>query len=165
MVPYSRMVDYNDFIKPILYHDILPIRLRYWYIDRINRLIGRDFTRNELLTGFYEMMRFNPAARIPWDELKNSSMPPGYVARETERCVAGARGKARVYPGIGFDVPWHLPEGGIAPRPSDPEGVYQSAMAAFEAGADGLVASRDYDEMQNKNIEAFGRAVREWEKG
>lgn len=165
MVPYQRMVDYNDFIKPILYHDILPIRLRYWYIDRISQLIGRDFTPNELLTGFYEMMRFNPDARIPLDELESSSMPPEYIARETERCVAGASGKARVYPGIGFDVPWHLPEGGIEPRPSDPDLVYQSAMAAFEAGADGLVASRDYDEMQNKNIEAFGRAVREWQKG
>ena len=42
MVPYGRMADYNDFIKPILYHDIFAIRLRYWYIERISKLIGRD---------------------------------------------------------------------------------------------------------------------------
>jgi hypothetical protein len=160
MVPYSKMADYNDFIKPILYHDIFAIRLRYWYIQRINRLVGRDFSENELLSGFYAMMRFQPAAEIPLEELEKSSMPPEYVAQETKRCLDGVNGKAKVYSGVGFDVPWHLPEGGVAPRPSDPELVYKATLAALNAGAHGLVASRDYDEMQTKNIEAFGRAVR-----
>jgi hypothetical protein len=164
MVPYSSMAGYNDFIKPILYHDILAIRLRYWYINRISELVGRDFTENELLSGFYGMMRFHPAARIPLEELEESSMPPEYVGRETQRCVAGVGKKCKVYAGVGFDVPWHLPEGGIAPRPSDPGLVYETVISALKAGADGLVASRDYDEMQNKNIEAFGRAVRDWKK-
>jgi len=164
MVPYSKMVDYNDFIKPILYHDIFAIRLRYWYIQRISHLIGRDFTENELLQGFYAMMRFHPAAEIPLDEMATSSMPPEYVAAETERCIAGVNGKAKVYPGVGFDVPWHLPEGGVAPRPSDPELVYKSTLAALNVGAQGVVASRDYDEMQTKNIEAFGRAVKDFKK-
>lgn len=162
MVPYNKMTGYNDFIKPILYHEILAIRLRHWYINRISRLVGRDFTENELLSGFYAMMRFHPASEIPLDELVKTGMPPEYVKQETERCLNGAAGKADVYPGIGFDVPWHLPEGGIAPFPSDPEIVYQATMAAFNAGAQGVVASRDYDEMQNKNIEAFGKAVRDF---
>ena len=89
-------------------------------------------------------------------------MPPEYVATETERCLAGVNGKAKVFPGVGFDVPWHLPEGGVAPRPSDPELVYKSTLAALNVGAQGVVASRDYDEMQTKNIEAFGRAVRDF---
>lgn len=162
MVPYSSMVDYNDFIKPILYHEILPIRLRYWYIERISKLIGRDYGENELLQGFYSMMRFPPAARISLNELEKSSMPPEYVAQETQRCIAGVGGKAKVYPGIGFDTPWHLPQGGMEPRPSDPILVYQATLAALIEGADGVVASRDYDEMQTKNIEAFGRAVGEF---
>ncbi len=161
MVPYGKMADYNDFIKPILYHDILPIRLRYWYIERISGLIGRDFTEHELLQGFYAMMRFHEDAEIPLDEMENRSMPPAYVASETERCLAGVNGRAKVYPGVGFDVPWHLPEGGVAPRPSDPEQVYESTLAALKAGAHGVVASRDYDEMRTENIEAFGRAVRQ----
>jgi hypothetical protein len=164
MVPYSKMVDYNDFIKPILYHDILPVRLRYWYINRISKLIGRDFTENELLSGFYAMMRFHPEAEIPLNEMESTSMPPEYVAEETKRCLAGVSGKAKVYAGVGFDVPWHLPEGGVAPRPSDPELVYQATLAALNAGANGLVASRDYDEMQTRNIEAYGKAVRDYIK-
>jgi hypothetical protein len=34
-------------------------------------------------------------------------------------------------------------------------------MKSFDAGADGVLASRDYDEMQLSSLEAFGRAVRE----
>lgn len=162
MVPYSQMTSYNNFIKPILYHDILSIRLRHWYIGRMKNLIGRDFTENELLQGFYAMMRFHPEAKIPLAEMERVGMPPEYVGRETERCVAGVNGKADVYPGIGFDVPWHLPEGGMEPRPSDPDLIYESTMAAFKAGAQGVVASRDYDEMQTSSIEAFGRAVLDW---
>lgn len=162
MVPYSQMASYNDFIKPILYHDILSPRLRYWYIERINKFVGKDFTQNELLNGFYAMMKFPPAAEIPLNELENTSMPAEYVAAETERCVAGAAGKSKVYPGIGFDVPWHLPQGGIAPKPANPELVYKATLAALNAGAAGVVASRDYDEMQTPNIEAFGRAVRDF---
>jgi hypothetical protein len=164
MVPYSMMTPYNDFIKPILYHDILAIRLRHWYINRISKLVGRDFTENELLSSFYAMMRFHPEAEIPLEEMEKVGMPPEYVAQETARCVAGVKGKAEVYPGVGFDVPWHLPEGGIAPRPSDPKLVYEATMASFKAGAHGVVASRDYDEMQNENIEAFGDAVRDYKK-
>jgi len=163
MVPYSQMTSYNDFIKPILYHDILAIRLRHWYIGRMSKFIGRDFTESELVQGFYAMMRFHPEAEIPLAEMEKVGMPPEYVGRETERCVAGVKGKAEVYPGIGFDVPWHLPEGGMEPRPSDPDLIYESTMAALKAGAHGAVASRDYDEMQTSSIEAFGRAVRDWE--
>jgi hypothetical protein len=157
MVPYSSIVDYNDFVKPILYHDILAIRLRYWYIERISKLIGRDFTENELLQGFYAMMRFPAEAKIPLNELEKSSMPPEYVAQEAKRCIAGVGGEAKVYPGIGFDVPW-----GNTPHPSDPKLVYKSTIAALKAGADGVVASRDYDEMQTQNIEAYGRAVKDF---
>ena len=159
MVPYSKMANYNDFIKPILYHDIFAIRLRYWYIQRINQLVGRDFSENELLNGFYAMMQFQPAAKIPLEMLDKSSMPPEYVAQETKRCLEGVNGKAKVYPGLGFDVPWHLPQGGVVPYPSKPELVYQATFAALNAGAHGLVASRDYDEMQTKNIKSFGKAV------
>jgi hypothetical protein len=110
------------------------------------------------------MMRFHPAAEIQLGEMESTSMPPEYVAEETKRCLAGVSGKAKVYPGVGFDVPWHLPEGGVGPRPSDPELVYQATMAALTAGAHGLVASRDYDEIQTRNIEAYGNAVRDFSK-
>ena len=158
------MTDYNDFIKPILYPEILPIRLKHWYIERIAKLVGRDFTENELLNGFYAMMHYHEKSKIPFDQMDKLGMPPEYVFEETKRCVEGVAGKANVYPGVGFDVPWHLPEGGIEPRPSEPDVVHKSTMAAFNAGAQGVVASRDYDEMQLSSLKAFGDAVRYWKK-
>ena len=35
-------------------------------------------------------------------------------------------------------------------------------IKSFEAGARGVLASRDYDEMRLSSIEAFGNAVRDW---
>jgi hypothetical protein len=59
-----------------------------------------------------------------------------------------------VYPGVGFDIPGQ----GAA---SDPETVYEATRKAFQAGAGGLIISREYDEMRVPNLRAVGRAVRE----
>jgi hypothetical protein len=95
------------------------------------------------------------------DEL---GMPPKYVFRETIRCVAGVNGKTSVYSGVGFDIPWHLPEGDIAPRPSDPEIVYKSTSATFEAGAHGVVASRVMMKCKCRVLRHLENAVRNWKE-
>jgi hypothetical protein len=41
------------------------------------------------------------------------------------------------------------------------DAVYQATRKAFEAGASGVVASREYEEMKVEHLRAFGRAVRE----
>jgi hypothetical protein len=68
------------------------------------------------------------------------------VRRESARTVAAVAGKARVYPGIDVDVaaPAHVVR-------STPESVGASLAAAFEAGADGVIISRTYSEMDVKN--------------
>src|SRR5262245_65973489 len=76
---------------------------------------------------------------------------PDYVYRETRHSVASAPGKTKIYPGIGFNVPG---------AGDDPETVARVVQKAYEAGANGVVASREYEEMTVPNLEAFGRAVR-----
>jgi hypothetical protein len=76
-----------------------------------------------------------------------------YVFRETKRSVASANGKTKIYAGIGFDVPG-------SPR-DDPETIYQATLKAFEAGAHGIVVSREYEEMKVEHLRAVGRAVRQ----
>jgi hypothetical protein len=78
---------------------------------------------------------------------------PDYVYRETRHSVLSAEGKTKIYPGIGFNVPGGAPE--------QPETVYQAVIKAYAAGADGIVASREYEEMTVPNLRAVGRAVRE----
>jgi hypothetical protein len=86
-------------------------------------------------------------------------MGPEYVYDETKRCVDSINGKAETIAGIGIDVPWHAP-GGMQPYLSDPERLQMSVVKAMEAGADGILASRDYDEMRHASLRAFGKAVR-----
>jgi hypothetical protein len=43
----------------------------------------------------------------------------------------------------------------------DSDTVYRVVLKAYEAGAKGVVASREYEEMTIPNLEAFGRGVRE----
>ena len=85
------------------------------------------------------------------DQLDKAGFSPDYVYRETKRSVASAAGKTKIYPGIGFDVPW-----GSNTVPADPEKVYQPVIKAFEAGANGIVVSREYEEMRVPNLRASG---------
>ena len=70
--------------------------------------------------------------------------------------MASTEGKTKIYSGIGFDVPW-----GNSHLDADPEQVYQSMLKAFEAGAGGIVVSREYEEMRVPNLKAVGRAMAE----
>ncbi len=87
------------------------------------------------------------------EDLARLGFSPDYVYRETRRSVASANGKTKIYSGIGFDVPGSAPD--------DPQKIYEATLKAFEAGAGGIVVSREYEEMRIPNLRAVGRAVRE----
>lgn len=59
--------------------------------------------------------------------------------------------------GIGVDVPWHLPQGGREARISDPDILHAAMQAALDAGANGQLLSREYDEMSLASVKAIGR--------
>jgi hypothetical protein len=77
-----------------------------------------------------------------------------YVRRETRRCVDAVAGKVPVYPGIAFDIPGQR-------KPTDLGRLYRTVMATFDAGARGILISREYDEMRVTSLKAVGRAVRD----
>jgi hypothetical protein len=153
---YGEMAPYSDFIKPIVYHDILGPRIRWWYLDRLQKSILKEIPLDESLDLYYETFGYDKNQEPAVDRLDKSGFSPDYVYRESRRTVIEAAGKAKVYPGIGFDVPWNGKH-----YPSDDERVYLATLKGFEAGADGIVVSREYDEMRLANLKAVGRAVRE----
>ncbi|MBL6766147.1 MAG: hypothetical protein ISQ14_14425 [Verrucomicrobiae bacterium] len=157
-VSYADMAAHNDFVKPILYHDILGPRLREWVIDRMQRRVLGDLSKELSLDLFYAVFGHDRATQPSYAVLPKRGLSPEYVFRETRRCVAGVAGGARVYAGIGFDVPQYVPSG-MEPFPSDPATTALATRRALEAGAAGVVASREYDEMSLPNLKAFGRAV------
>jgi hypothetical protein len=156
---YAEMAPYADFIKPILYHDVLGPRIRDWYLARFEKTILSEIPLEESLDLYYDLFGYNKTREPKLEQLNTTGFSPDYVYRETKRSVASAQGKTKVYSGIGFDVPWEQKH-----IPADPEKVYECVMKAFEAGAAGIVVSRDYEEMRVPNLRAVGRAMRDLAK-
>jgi hypothetical protein len=155
-MPYAEMAPYSDFIKFIAYHDVLGPRIRYWYLDRFQKTILGELPLEQSLDLYYDLFGYDKNVEPKLNELATKGFSPDYVFRETKRSVASAEGKTRIYTGIGFDVPW-----GNRHLDADPEVVYQCVRKAFEAGANGIVVSREYEEMRVPNLRAVGRAIRE----
>jgi hypothetical protein len=153
---YADMAPYSDFIKLILYHAVLGPRIRSWYLERFQRTILSELSLDQSLQLYYALFGYDANAEPKVNELAAKGFSPEYVYRETKRSIASAAGKTRIYAGIGFDVPGSPPD--------DPEKIYQAVLKAFEAGARGIVVSREYEEMRVPNLKAVGRAVRELAK-
>jgi len=160
-VSYDEMTKSADFIKPILYHDIYGPRLRWWVIEQWQQRMFNDFTREETLNYLYKTMGYHPEARVPLDELAVEGMGPEYVYSEVKRCVDSITDGTHVVAGLGIDVMWHGTNGNPQPYPSDPIELQKAVFKAVEAGASGLLASREYDEMRFSSLRAFGEAVRQ----
>jgi hypothetical protein len=142
---YAEMAPYADFIKPIMYHDILGPRIRDWYLGRFQKTILSEVSLEESLGVYYQLFGYDRRTEPKLEQLETTGFSPEYVYRETRRSV-----------GIGFDVPW-----GQTHVPANPEKVYQCVRRALDAGAGGIVVSRDYEEMRAVNLRAVGRAIRQ----
>jgi hypothetical protein len=156
---YAEMSPYSDFIKFIAYHDVLGPRIRWWYLDRLQKTVLAELPLDDSLNLYYDLFGYDRRSEPAVDRLEPDGMSPDYVARETRHSVASAEGKTMIYTGVGFDVPW-----GNRSLPADPRDVYDAVVKSFSADADGIVVSREYEEMRVPNLEAVGRAVREIRK-
>jgi hypothetical protein len=152
---YADMAPYSDYIKFIAYHDVLGPRIRWWYLERLQKTVLGELSLDESLNLYYDLFGYDKTKEPTVDHLERDGFSSDYVARETKRSVASAAGKTKIYTGIGFDVPW-----GSEHLPARPEVVEDSVVKAFENGASGIVISREYEEMRVPNLEAVGRAVR-----
>lgn len=154
---YEEMAPHADFIKIIAYHNVLSPRIRDWYLPRFQKTILGEVSLEDSLSLYYDIFGYDKKTEPSLAELGRRGFSPEYVYRETKHSVASANGKTKIYTGVGFDVPGSLPD--------DPETVYQASVRAFQAGAHGIVASREYEEMKLSNLRAVGRAYRDAVKG
>ncbi len=160
-VGYAQMAEYADFIKPILYHDIYGPRLRWWVIEEWQKYMFNDMSKEQTLSYLYQTMGYSPEARVPLNKLAKEGMGPEYVFDEIKRCVNSVDDDTEVVSGIGLDVMWHGRNGIPQPNPSDPLKLQKAIYKSIEAGATGILASREYDEMRFSSLRAFGEAIRQ----
>jgi len=154
-IEYAEVAGYCDFVKPILYHDIAGPRIRRWHLDKVKDTVFREVTLEQSLDLFYDFMGLDKKREPDLDSLDTTGFSPDYVYRMTRRLVEGVDGKALVYPGIGFDIPWNNRH-----FPSNPATIQEAIVQSFRAGAQGIVLSREYGEMRLESLKAVGRAVR-----
>ena len=156
---YQDMAQKADFIKPILYHEIMGPRMKGWVIAEWKTKLFSELTEEQILQNFYAFNGYDPNLQPEYNELSEQGFSPQYVYREMERVHEAIGEQAKIYAGIGLDIPWNN-----QPFPSDPDSIYEATMNAYKAGSDGIVISREYDECRVPNLKAVGRAARDWKK-
>src|ERR1051326_123592 len=149
---YSRTKDYADYLKLATYNNAGGPRMAA-YLDRLSATVFHDASPQDFVSFYYKIMNYREG---PYEELHTSGLSPDYVERETRRAVLGTGGKVKIYPGINIDVPTKS-----ADKRTKPDDVRRSVRAAFDAGADGVVLSREYVEMWLANLSAAGETLRE----
>ena len=109
-------------------------------------------------------MRFNNhllnyGNEAKFEDLATTGLSSDYVYRETQRALTGVEGKCSILPCIDIGIP-------VKPnsRIASPDDTYAATIAAFNAGAPGVILSRKYSEMKLANLEAAGRAIRDGSK-
>ena len=153
-VDYSSMAEYSDWLKPVVYHETASERFKRYTLNSMTNSFLSDLPFDFAGEFLYRVLGYDPVMMPKASDLDIDSFPADYVVKETLRCVKGVESRTKVYPGIGFDIPGQL-------RASDPEVLYNSVVGAFKAGADGLLVSREYDEMRLPGLKAVGKAVRD----
>jgi len=150
---YDELAHKADFLKVVVYNNCGGERYAH-FINNVGSTVFRDVPKDELLRFNNHLLDYEHEAAL--DDLATAGLSPDYVARETERAIEGVQGKCRVLPGIDIGIPT-----GRNSRKASPEDTYAATKAALRAGADGVIFSRKYSEMQLANLAAAGKAVRE----
>ena len=143
---------YSDFLKIVMYHNCAGERMAS-YIDSVGATLFGDVPKDELLDFHYRILNYHEKQ---YGQIPFAGFSADYVAQETQRARRGLEGaKTLLWPGIDIDIP-------TAPghSKSTPEGTRGAVLAAFHAGADGVILSRKYSEMRLASLGAAGEAIK-----
>jgi hypothetical protein len=154
---YTKRRNFADFFKLATYNNAGGPRLATW-LSGLSRGIFHDAKPEDFLALYYKMMNYDEA---PFDKLAQSGLSPDYVAKETKRALIGVAGQTKIYPGIDIDVPVLGAGPAATDKRTHPDDVKHALQAAFAAGADGVVLSREYVEMWLANLTSAGDTLRE----
>jgi hypothetical protein len=149
-IDYARFAKFSDYLKPVLYNNCAGERM-HAFVEGMTQNVFGDFSHSEALQTLYRMQNFDEA---PLDKLLKTGFSADYVGRETRRAIERSGGIA-TWPGIDIDVP--VPGGAHC----TPDSVKQAVKAAFNAGAPGVLLSRNLREMNLANLAGAGAALDE----
>ena len=144
---------YSDFIKVVMYNNCGGERMAL-YADNIGSTLYGDLSKRELTEFTYTVMGFKEQS---YEQIPHAGLSADYVYRETKRALAGVAGtKTQIWSGIDVDIPTELGN-----SKSTPQSVKDAVLAAFRAGAPGVILSRKYSEMRLAHLGGASEAIRE----
>ncbi|HKW62910.1 MAG TPA: twin-arginine translocation signal domain-containing protein [Candidatus Acidoferrum sp.] len=145
--------NYSDFIKVVMYNNCGGERMAL-YADNIGSTLYGDLSKQAIIDLNYGLMNFKERS---YDQIPHTGLSSDYVFRETKRVLAGVEGtNTLIWPGIDIDIPTDAGNSKCTPQ-----SVKEAVLAAFRAGASGVLLSRKYSEMRLANLSGAGDAVRE----
>jgi hypothetical protein len=150
---YARLAHVSDYIKPSPYNNCSGPRLAQ-YVRNLQSTFYRDFTPDEVLAMSYKLLQLEGEPDLK--SLPTAGLSANYVGVETARALADVDNAIPIYPGIDIDIPTTITE-----KRTEPADVKAAVIAAFEAGAPGVVLSRKYAEMRLTNLAGAGQAINE----
>ncbi len=155
---YENLAQRVDFLKVVMYNNVGGERYAK-FIHNMASTIFRDVPPEELMRFNNHLLGYSDK-EAQLDKLGATGLSADYVYRETQRAIAGVKGKCPVLPGIDVGLPT-----GKNNHKQTPQDVYDATSAAYRAGANGVILSRKYSEMNLDLIDAAGRAIRDAMKG
>ncbi|MEX2235287.1 MAG: twin-arginine translocation signal domain-containing protein [Cyclobacteriaceae bacterium] len=151
---YEELATMADFLKVVAYNNCGGERYAR-FIRNIGSTIFRDVPQEELWRFNNHLLGYGKD-EASLDNLPKAGLSADYVFRETKRAIEGVKGKMLILPGIDIGIPTDT-----GSRKASPEDTYAATLAAYKAGANGVILSRKYSEMSLANLDAAGRAVRD----
>jgi hypothetical protein len=148
-IDFAEMAKNADFIKPVVYNSCGGTRMLS-FISSVDQTIFGDIPPAELLQMMYQMFNYKEA---PYDSLAATGFSTDYIAREVKRTLDDVAGtNVPVYAGLDIDIPGST---------YTADSVKQSVMAAFTAGANGVIFARNWGEMNPAHVAGVGAALKE----
>src|SRR5262249_17229503 len=93
---YADLAMMADFLKVVVYNNCGGERYAK-FIRNIGSTVFRDVPKDELLRFNNYLLNYGTEAAL--EQLATAGLSPDYVFRETQRALAGVRGKCKVFPG------------------------------------------------------------------
>jgi hypothetical protein len=157
---YATFAKTADFLKIVAYNSCGGSRY-VTYNDVVASTLFADVPKDQLLQIYNRWLDFPNEA--PFDKLSKAGMSTDYVAREVKRALRGVRGSScEIYAGLDIDISTNTATD-VNQNTMVPEDAYAKTIAALESGAQGVVFSRRYAEMQLTNLAAGGKAARDFD--
>jgi hypothetical protein len=156
---YADMVGHSDWLSVAVYFDSMGRRSKGHYERNYQKILFGDAPESLSYPMYLSMLGYDAKVEPTLEQHRkhDTAFTEDYVYRESRRAVQAVAGRSKVYVRPGFDMPGYDCD-------VQPKQVYDAATRALDAGADGLWCGREWKELQLKNAQAFGNAVRDWLK-